>query len=113
MLLWIFFHASQLTMLFAAVLSVATGVGGCWWPISARYILLDVDFWQFSNNPPNSASLADAITFFIALYSTFIGPFSGGIACIVVLDFGPRKNIHLLCFVPLVLVCIMHHNISG
>ena len=31
-----------LTMLFDAVLSVVTGVGGCWWPISTRAVLMDV-----------------------------------------------------------------------
>ena len=62
-------------MLFSAVFSVATGVGGCWWPIYARSILVDVAFWQFSNNPPNYDSVADAMTFLIMLNSTCTGPF--------------------------------------
>ena len=74
-----------MTMLFAAVLSVATGVGGCWWPISSRAVLMDVAFWQFSNNPPNSDYVADAVTFLIVLHSTCTGSFSECIYCIVVL----------------------------
>ena len=77
-------------MLFATSLYVATGVGFCWWPISARAILMDVAFWQFSNNPPNSVSVDDATTFLIILNSTCTGPFLGDIDCIGVLDFGPR-----------------------
>ena len=80
-------------MLFPGVLSVATVVGGCWWPISARSVLMDVDFRQFSNNPPNYASVSDDMIFIIMVYSTCTGPFSGGVDCIVVLDFGPRVNI--------------------
>ena len=40
----IFYFAIPLTMMFAAVLSVATGVGGCMWPISAKAVLVEVDF---------------------------------------------------------------------
>ena len=91
-------------MLFSAVLSVVTGVGGCWWPISYRVVLMDVAFWQFSNNPPNSDSVADTMTFIIVLHSTCTGPFYGGFSFIGVFCFGPRKNIHRLCFVPLVVI---------
>ena len=63
---------------FSAVFSVATGVGGYWWPICDRAILMDVAFRQFSCNPPISASVADAITFLIMLHSTFTGSFGGG-----------------------------------
>ena len=66
--------------------------GGFWLTIYARAVLVAVAFWKFSNNPPNSASVADAITLLIMLYSTFTGPFSGSIDCIGVLDFGPRKK---------------------
>ena len=79
-------------MLFAAVLSVSTGVGGCWCPISDRAVHMEVAFWQFSNKPPNSASVADSITFLMILHSTCTGPFYRGISCIGVLDFGPRKK---------------------
>ena len=65
-------------MLFAAVLSIVTGFGGCWWPISARDVLMDSTFWQFSNNPHNSVSTYDAITLLIMLNSTCNGPFLGG-----------------------------------
>ena len=74
-------------------------------------VFIDVVLWHFSNNPPNYASVYDAITFLIIMHSTFTGPFSGRIACIGVLGFGPRKIIHLLCFVPLVLICRTHLNI--
>ena len=64
------FFCIPLTVMFAALLSVATSVVGCWWPIYARAVLVDVAFWQFSNNPPNSASSADAITLFIMIHYT-------------------------------------------
>ena len=59
-----------------------------------------VAFWQFSNNPPNSAFVDDSITFLVMLHSTCTGPFGEGIGCIGVLDFGPSKNISpaLLCY---------------
>ena len=88
--LYIFYFSVPLTILFAAVLSVATGFSGCGWTISARSVLVDIAFWKFSNNPPNSASVADAMTFIIVLHSTFTVPFSKGIYFIGVLDFGPR-----------------------
>ena len=67
-----------LTIIFAAVFSIATGFVDCWWPISARAVLMDVVFWKFSNNPPNSSYTADAITFLIMLHSICTGPFRGG-----------------------------------
>ena len=60
-------------MLFAAVLSVATDVGGCECPISARVVLMDVAFWKFSNNLPNYSSVVDAMKFIIMLHSTCTG----------------------------------------
>ena len=77
---------------FAVPLTISTGVGGCWWPISARVVLMYVFFWKFSNNPPNYLSVDDAITFLIMLNYTCTDPFSGGISCIGVLDFGRRKK---------------------
>ena len=109
----IFYFSVPLTILFVDVLSVSTGVGGCWWPIYDRAIITDVAFWKFSNNPPNYASVADAIKFLIVLHFTCTGPFSGSIDCIGVFDFGPRKNILQLCFVPLVLKCRMNPNKYG
>ena len=100
------------TMIFAALLYVATGVVGCEWPISARSFWIDFVSWKFSNNPPNSDSVPDAMSFLIMLHYTCTGTFSVGIACIGGLDFGPGKNIHLLCFVPLVMICRLHANIS-
>ena len=100
-------------MLFGTVFSVATGVSGCWWPIYTRDVLMAVALWQFSNNPPNSASVADTMTFLIILHSTHTGPFWGGIDCIGVSDFGPRKNNHQICFVPLVIKCRMNPNKPG
>ena len=81
------FFSVPLKMLVADILSVATGVGGCRWPISARAVFMDVAFCQFSNNPSNYASMTDAMTFLIMIYSTYTGPFSGGISCISVLYF--------------------------
>ena len=79
-------------MLFDAVLSVATGVGDFWWTISARAVLVEVAFWQFSNKPPNYYSVADTIKFLMMLHYACISPFYGGISCIGVLNFGPRKK---------------------
>ena len=79
-------------MLPAAVLYVSTCVGGCWWPISDKAVLMDVSFQKFSNNPPNYAPVADSITFIIMLHSTCTETFLGGIDYIVVLDVGPRKK---------------------
>ena len=84
-----FWFSITFTMLFDAVLSVATGVGGCRWPVSDRAICMDVAFRQFSSNPSNSYPMADTIKFLVMLYSTCTGPFYWGIACISVLDFGP------------------------
>ena len=64
-------------MQFAAMLSVDTGVGGCGWPISAREVHIDVYFLHFKNNPPNHASVADAMMFIMILHSTCTGPFYG------------------------------------
>ena len=100
-------------MLFAAVLSIATGFGGCWCLISAKSIIMEVSFWQFSNKPPNYTSVADAITFLIMMHSTCTCPFSGGISYIGVLDFGPRKNILRLCYMPPVMICKMHPSKCG
>ena len=99
--------------MFAAVLSVVTGVGGFWWPISAMAVLTDITFWKFSNNPPYSDSMTDAMTFLVNMHYTCTSTCYGGIACIGVLDFGSRKYIHRLCFVPLVLICRIHTNICG
>ena len=49
----IFCFVIPLMMMSAAVLLVDNGVGGCWWPISARTALMDFAFWQFSTNSPN------------------------------------------------------------
>ena len=64
----IYCFAVLLTMLLAAVFSVATGVGGCWWTISARAILIEFAFRKFSNNPPSSDSVANSITFLMMLH---------------------------------------------
>ena len=64
----------------SAVLYVVTGVGVFEWPISTRALLIYVTFWKLSNNPPNYASVADAMKLLIILYSTCTGPFYGGTA---------------------------------
>ena len=104
---FIFFNVT-LAMLFSDVFSVATGVGGCWWPIPDRDVLMAVALWNFSDNPPNSDSVAYAMIFLIMLHSTCTGPFLGGFGFIGVLDFGRRKNIHQICSVPLLLIYRMH-----
>ena len=78
-----FCFAIPLTMLFSYVLSFATGVGGYWYPISARSILMAVAFYQFSNNPPNYDSVADLIKLLIMLHSTRTGPFLGALILLV------------------------------
>ena len=79
-------------MMFDTVLFVATGFHGCWWPISDRAVLMDIFSCKFSNNPPNYASVADTMTLMIIPHSKCTVPFSGGIACIRVFSFGPRKK---------------------
>ena len=88
----IFCFAVPLTIMFAAALSVAIGVGGCGWAVYDRAVLIDIAFWKFSNNPPNYDSMYNAMAFLIMLHSTCTGPFSGCITCIGVLYFGPRKK---------------------
>ena len=87
-----FYSAVIFTILFAVVLYVATNVGGRDWPIYAREVGMDVDFWQFSNNLPNFASVADDMKFIIMLHYTCTGLLSRGIACIGVLNFFLEKN---------------------
>ena len=81
--------------LLATGLSVATGVGGCRYPISDRAVLIEVDFWKFSNYPPNYASVEEAMTFCMMQHSIFMGPLYCGTSEIGVLLFGrgTRKNI--------------------
>ena len=77
------FLAVPFTMVFAAVFLVANGVGGCGWNTSDRSVRMDVDFWNFSNNPPNSASVDYAMTFIIILNSTCTGHFMGALLVLV------------------------------
>ena len=86
--LYLFCFDVTLTMLFVAVFYVTTSVGGCGWTI---FVLMDIVFWKFSNHPPNCAYMSDDMEFLIMMYSTCTGPFYGGISCIGVLDFDPRK----------------------
>ena len=65
-----FCFAVTLTMIFAALFSVSTSVGCCGWRISARDVLMDVNFWKISNNTPNSASVDYAISFIVMMHST-------------------------------------------
>ena len=88
----LFYFAVPLMMFFSVVLSVSTGVGGCWWPIYARSVLMDVAFCQYSISPPNYASVANSITFLIMLHYKCTGPNTGGIVCIGVWYFFPREK---------------------
>ena len=90
--LGILYFDVPLMILFTVVFSVAASVGGFVWTIFARAIITDVTFWKFSNDPPNSASVPDAMTFIIMLHYTCTRPFTRDIACIGILDFGPRKK---------------------
>ena len=92
------FFSVPLTVIFDAVLSVATGVCGYGWPISSREVYMYVAFYNFTNHPPNSASVDDIMVFFVILYYTCKGMFPGGIAVVgvLLLGFGPKKKIHLL-----------------
>ena len=107
-----FYYSVQFTILFAAVLPVSTGVGGCGWTFYDTEVRVDVYFWKLSNNPPYSDSVDDAMTFLTMLNFTCTGLFSGGVSVIsvIVISFGPIKKIHLLCCVPLFLRCSMHLN---
>ena len=69
---------------------VSISVGGCWWPIYSRAIIMAVTFWYFLNHPPHYTYVADAITFLIFLHSKCNGKFSGVIDFIGVFNFGPR-----------------------
>ena len=100
-------------MLFAAVLSVAANLGSFGWLVSVRDVLVDVAFCQFSINPLNSTFVADAMTFLIIIHYTCTGTFYGGIYFIGVLYFFLGKRVHLIYFVPLVLICRIHPNIFG
>ena len=90
----IFLFFFSIMLLFTAVLSVTTGIVGFGWTISYRVVHMDVDFWGFSNNPTNFASVADAIILLIILHSTYMGPFYGVIYVIgvLLLGFGLRKK---------------------
>ena len=97
-------------MMIATVLSLATSVGGCWWPISDGDVLVAVTVWKFSNHPPNSDSVADALHSSLCCIIHVLVLFMGTLIVLVrwVLVLG--NNIYLLCFVPLVLICRMHLN---
>ena len=84
------------TILFYAVLSIYTGVGGCEWTISAMAVLMDVAFWKFSNGLLNSDSVADAMTFIMILYSTCTVPLPGKFLLLVCWILVRGKKIHLI-----------------
>ena len=73
------------TIMFAVVQSVVTGDGSYQLNIYDKEVHMDVIFQQFLNNPPNYASVADAMLFIIILHYTCTGPFYWGIVCISVL----------------------------
>ena len=87
-----FLFSLPLKILFSYALSVDAGVVGFWCPISNKAVRVEVVFWQFSNKPPNSTSVADAVTFLMMLHSTSTGSFYRVISCIGVLYFGTRKK---------------------
>ena len=79
------------TVLFSAVLSFDTDVCNCERTISDRALCMDVYFWKFSNNPPNSDSVIDAVVFIMILHSTYTGPFSGKFLLLVCWIFSGEK----------------------
>ena len=94
-----FCFSVPLMILFASEFYVATDVGVFEWPIYVRAILMDTAFYKCPNKPPNFDSVRDYIPYLIIFHSTCTGPFSMGIACIGVLNFGPSKKYppDLLC----------------
>ena len=67
----------------------------------------------FSNKPPNSDPVDDAIIFLVMLNSTCTSLLSRGISCIGVLGFFLGQNILRLCFVPLVLIVRIYTSKCG
>ena len=61
-----------------AELSVFIGVGGWVKPSSWSIIIRGTNVFPLWNNPPTSASAADATTCLSILNSVWIGPFAGG-----------------------------------
>ena len=59
-------------------LSVTTGAGGFYWPISSRAVLNVDPCKQLTNDASSSASIALSITLLIVMHSTWMGPVSGG-----------------------------------
>ena len=93
------FSIDPLKILIADLLSGATSVGYCRWPISDRDVLIDVAFRQFSKNSPNSSYVSDAMTCIIMLHYIGTGPFYRDIDCIGVLDFSIKlSTCSALCF---------------
>ena len=87
------------TILFAALLSVSTIVGGCGWSVSARLVQMDVSSWQVSKDPPNSDSVDYFMTFLVIINSTCMVHFLGALpllVCCFCISF-QVKNTPLLC----------------
>ena len=82
-------------MIFDAVLYITLELVVVYGPFLLGKSLLMLTFWHFSNNLPNSASVAYVVTLIMIIHITSMGPFSGGISVIGVLflDFGMRKNL--------------------
>ena len=74
-----------LLVMFITVLSdellVVTWFYFCWCPIYTKIVCKLSLVWQFVNYEPISASVADASTFFMILYSTCNDLFGSGISC--------------------------------
>ena len=63
------------TKLYAVLLSVFNGVGGCRCPRAIKAFRIGIIFCAFKNKAPVSASAADATTWRSVLHSTCIGAF--------------------------------------
>ena len=93
-------------MIFTAVFSVDTCVGGCGRPIYAREIHMDVSFWKFSKNTPNYASVDKAMQFLMIMHSTCTCPFSDGVSVIgvLLLDVLVNSVIHRSCYICIAII---------
>ena len=84
------FLTVSLMMPDAVDLSVCIGVGPCGCPISSIEVLSTSPSLVFMNRPPNSASAAEAITFFKMAATTNIAPLC--LVCEVGLHLSLRKK---------------------
>ena len=91
----------------AMELSVCMGIGPCGCPISSSEFLSTSLSLVLMNRPPNSASAAEAITFFRMDDTTNIASLC--LVCDVGLNLSLRKKSPPPCLLPWMLTGNMHH----